>query len=1019
MRLWIGILLAVLTITVQARVKPVGIDVSFPAKSVIEKSYLVADKNNKLEGNYRIVGRSGLAEYRFRCLGGSKSVITIDASGHARVYVIDSDKTIQYSRVGGKRKQFYFPFDTDDRGIVHSVRLRIVTSEAERFQIYSISFKAEDLDQDGDGIGDGFERLLGSSAGKLNQKTIPASRSMFETSSAYRPELDLGTDIVMINSNSKEVIGSWLQEGYQVYTNNSLRQPQMPTPSLPIQLAPDNQPIVLDGQVFLVPTSQAATDFKTKIQEAIGSGSSGIALEMPGYWVRAGYSDAFKQAWQETYHSAWQPPDKNVDNRLKAETLKSQMQQRFVQSLLARPKEAEKVLPSLLVFGNPVSDMLNGINTPYNGLLSTSGVTSVLVRTSLKASLSPVPYRGVQEPYPFMISYLQANATANLSRPSSLPLWLHLDALMPDSAGTEEEARRYLRKMVVAAMLHPQFSGFDLVSEAQLLAGKGSSPLGVELMNCLRALEQINGQPIGKLDAGSEGIGVLYTDSISWQRGLPEVAGPEDLLGLCLPLLGRGIPLNLLDLSGSQFAESVRSSKMLIVSYDTMKPETVEQNRVLANWVKDGGWLLVVGGTDAYNEAQNSWWKLAGFNSPTEALFNTLGIDVRLTGSHPAPSPESIWTDLARSSSSGEPSSAHHQFTFDLTEVARADGSVYVQFSSPLPNSSLGPEMHRLSLEVDGRTVVSFLPGAPIEEPFLYLNVGSRVRESVRSAEGNGHWIYSFKVPAGHNVRLVTEVSGVYLVEAAHQPLFPGRSLQPVPGPFAKGLPPLNLHGDEALTTVKATSSKSPAQILPLYTTLSADGTPAFYSTVGRGGVVFLGVSPRYFLGTEEGDQLFRAISAFTYQRTNNRFRERARFLLRRERYLIGYGNYRLTGIAGTYVNLFDSNLSLEQTPKLAPNQAGLWLDVGSQIETNVPTLLFTNAKIIMQNEESSQLAYMVTGPAGARGAMRLWVGRREVNADAIAPDGTVVPIQTTREKRSLLINWPMTPSGVVIRVNW
>lgn len=98
--------------------------------------------------------------------------------------------------------------------------------------------------------------------------------------------------------------------------------------------------------------------------------------------------------------------------------------------------------------------------------------------------------------------------------------------------------------------------------------------------------------------------------------------------GLTLPLIKYGLAVRpvLLD-NVLRYENYLNDYRHLILSYDYMKPQSIEMNKVLADWVKNGGNLIYIGdGSDPYHKIEQVWWNSGGtvYNNPAEHLLELL-----------------------------------------------------------------------------------------------------------------------------------------------------------------------------------------------------------------------------------------------------------------------------------------------------------------------------------------------------------------------------------------------------------
>ncbi|MFC1474787.1 hypothetical protein ACFLQK_01970, partial [bacterium] len=131
----------------------------------------------------------------------------------------------------------------------------------------------------------------------------------------------------------------------------------------------------------------------------------------------------------------------------------------------------------------------------------------------------------------------------------------------------------------------------------------------------------------GSLESGPPVIGALTSDTLMWQRK----GGRDRFSGHAAPmmaLVSRGVPIRVLPVE--RLAEPdfpPEEIKILIANFDAWKPENRSIVKGMAAWIKSGGVMIFVGGTDDFNEMENAWWIKDGYAAPSDALLDELGID--------------------------------------------------------------------------------------------------------------------------------------------------------------------------------------------------------------------------------------------------------------------------------------------------------------------------------------------------------------------------------------------------------
>lgn len=98
--------------------------------------------------------------------------------------------------------------------------------------------------------------------------------------------------------------------------------------------------------------------------------------------------------------------------------------------------------------------------------------------------------------------------------------------------------------------------------------------------------------------------------------------------GMSLPLLKYGLPVRPVQLDNvRRFAGYLDTLKVLILSYEYIKPEAPDINTAVLSWVMNGGTLLYIGdGSDPFHKI-DSWWRKSGYENPARHLFRLAGME--------------------------------------------------------------------------------------------------------------------------------------------------------------------------------------------------------------------------------------------------------------------------------------------------------------------------------------------------------------------------------------------------------
>jgi hypothetical protein len=132
--------------------------------------------------------------------------------------------------------------------------------------------------------------------------------------------------------------------------------------------------------------------------------------------------------------------------------------------------------------------------------------------------------------------------------------------------------------------------------------------------------------------SGTRGIGVVVSDTMMFQRGDPSPSDPDlgSFYGLAMPLVKHGIPAVPAQLENATVPGALKDHRVLLMTYEGMKPMKPEVHAALAAWVRLGGALIFVDDDrDPYNGVR-FWWNDASkgmsYRTPREHLFERLGL---------------------------------------------------------------------------------------------------------------------------------------------------------------------------------------------------------------------------------------------------------------------------------------------------------------------------------------------------------------------------------------------------------
>jgi hypothetical protein len=409
------------------------------------------------------------------------------------------------------------------------------------------------------------------------------------------------------------------------------------------------------GDVYYMSPGESFGKFLCQgVKRAMDAGAQAIHLEEPEFWVRAGYSVGFQREWKSFYHEDWIPPHTSSDAQYRASYLKYYLYRRALQQVFEFVKAENARTGRHVKCYVPTHSLLNyahwRIVSPESSLMQV-GADGFIAQVWTGTARTPNVYEGRRSERTFETAFLEYGAMMNVVRATGGTVWFLNDPIEDNPDHSWEDYRTNWESTLTASLFWPQvwryevmpwperiFHGkYPTVDSAKRKRGEAvvreaiPSTYATELMTVITALNDMEQKEIA-WDCGTRGIGVLVSDSMMFQRGGPSPSDPDlsSFYGLALPLLQRGMPVEPVQLENAVMPGALQAHKVLLATYEGMKPMTPDVHSALATWVKEGGALLFFGDdSDPYNGVR-AWWndgaKHMSYKAPREHLFEKLGL---------------------------------------------------------------------------------------------------------------------------------------------------------------------------------------------------------------------------------------------------------------------------------------------------------------------------------------------------------------------------------------------------------
>ena len=399
------------------------------------------------------------------------------------------------------------------------------------------------------------------------------------------------------------------------------------------------------------------------VQRALDAGAEAIYLEEPEFWVRAGYEPSFRRAWKTYFGEDWQPPHQSVDSQYRASKLKYDLYRQALSQVFEFVKKygkehGDRSIPCYV----PTHSLLNyahwRIVSPESSLIDV-GCDGYIAQVWTGTSRTPNVYEGVRKSRTFETAFLEYGAMQNLVRASGRKVWYLNDPIEDNPNHSWDDYRTNWESTLVASLLQPEVWRFEIMPwpdrifngkynaadavkpatpSAAAAATQPQNKIGIpreyetELQAVITAMGDLR-QPSDKVRweaCGTQGIGVLVSDTMMFQRGDPTPSDPHlgSFYGLAMPLVKRGMPIEPVQIESATTARFLDRYKVLLLTYEGQKPPTPQFHNALASWVRAGGALVVIDDDKDPYHAVREWWNTPPmqFRTPRHHLFQTLQI---------------------------------------------------------------------------------------------------------------------------------------------------------------------------------------------------------------------------------------------------------------------------------------------------------------------------------------------------------------------------------------------------------
>ena len=406
---------------------------------------------------------------------------------------------------------------------------------------------------------------------------------------------------------------------------------------------------------YIVPSENYLKYFKEKhIKRVIDAGITSIYLEEPEFWARSGYSEAFKREWKEYYGTDWRPQHESPEATYMSSKLKYHLYYRALDEAFTYAKEYGRTKGMDIKCYVPTHSLLNysqwQIVSPEASLASLPCVDGYIAQVWTGTSREPDYFNGVRKERVFETAFLEYGFMASMTEPTGRKVWFLTDPI-EDWPRDWEDYRRNYQATFTAQLLYPQINSYEIMpwperiytglynkskdSDEKIRIPSDYATMMQVMVNALQHMP-LSGNRV----SGSGGVSVMMGNSLMFQR-FPTHEGYDDpqlsnFYGMAMPLLKRGIPVNIVHIENLGYEKALAGTKVLIMTYSNMKPLDPVAHTQLAEWVEKGGILLYAGRDDDPFQTVSEWWNKDGntYAAASDHLFSLMGIPAAAAAGH-------------------------------------------------------------------------------------------------------------------------------------------------------------------------------------------------------------------------------------------------------------------------------------------------------------------------------------------------------------------------------------------------
>ena len=869
-------------------------------------------------------------------------------------------------------------------------------------------------DANDNGLSDRLEQLLSVRAGAKSVRRTRRNTTCLQTPTGYLTDNDLKVDTILVVNEAKEAIQSWQAMGYRTpfmagfrdgpeYLKTHPGSPQTDALGKPLDCGP--------GSYYMVPTANRRTLMSDRFRHAHANGAQGAAPEEPEFFGTGAYSSSFKAEFQAAYGRPWVDPTSSPQARADAQRLMGKLEIELLRACYDGARAGNPQAEKWMLVHSPVNYFAWAVAFPFQEAIHELKPDHLIAQVWTGTAQSATTYQGVRKSRTFENAYLEYSSALNLVRGTAIQAWLLMDPLEDAPDRPMNEYFDNYRRTLGAALLFPETDRYEVMPWPTRIFGHVPDAFATVVTTVINALADMQNQTTVRHDRGTEGIGVFLADSVMWQRNPPAEADFDHFYGLALPLVMKGIPVQVAYFDRIAAPGYLDPYKVLLVSFDYLKPQRKQDVDALAAWVRTGGQLIVCGGDDAYNKV-DMWWQREGYPSPHAYLLKTLGLDASGMKISERAAPLAPYVVAAASPYQGRNLENRRNVTLNLTPAIARTGAAYIRFTDTLPSDGWGPWIGGLRIAGvrDGQPVNwRIMPGSPEEGAMTVIDTGSGLAGAARFVDGNRELVYRLQFDPGTRASLEVEIGNQYRIETAPAPVAESCQAVRVPGSaLAAAIDPKAMDRASRVITYPHPGANS-ALRTPAGDLISA-------ARVGRGGVVVCGVPSTWFTRSIEADTVLRSLVKYACTQAGLPYQEQTHIGIERGSYVVIKAFDQPAQLAEPAIDLMSADLAIRPAGPVAPDEVVVLKKLPRQTG-DAPTLAASSDCVEWSARNGRELRLIASNAAGIHGVIRVMTGGHPIVATAWDAFGVTKSVKVELQGETALLRFDSEPMGLGLKI--